>query len=230
MIPTYNERENIERLINEILNVDSNIHILVVDDSSPDGTGEIVDKIASKSARVHILHRKERGRASAGIAGFKKALELGFDYIIEMDADFSHNPKYISTMLKEIKNSDIVIGSKYLKGGEAKTVNRSKGSMLISKLANAFNRVVLGLNVSDSSGGYKCYRREVLEAIGLDKIISTGYSIGAELLYRAKKKGFSFKEIPIVFQNRQRGKSKENYKIIISYPLTILRLRFLEKL
>lgn len=226
MIPTYNERENISLIIPEILNLSSDIEIVVVDDSSPDGTADEVRKLmADNPDRLYLLLRKEKGRATAGLAGFRYALEKGADCIIEMDADFSHSPKYIPQFIKEIDSYDIVIGSRYIKGGGARNCSLLMG--FLSRWANRLNRFILGLEMRDSSGGFKCYRRRVIEKILQHNFISTGYSIGAEILYYAKKYGFTFKEIPIIFYNRVRGTSKITWRIILGYPLVILKLKLL---
>jgi dolichol-phosphate mannosyltransferase len=224
MVPTYNEAGNIGPLLGEILAQDPRLQVVVVDDDSPDGTGKIVSDLASANPRIHLLSRKGvRGRASAGNAGFKYALDGGYDVVIEMDADFSHDPKHIPSLLKAVEEADVVIGSRYMPGGGTKTDARLQH--VLSRLANAFNNAVLGLGVSDSSGGYKCYRRKVLETIDLTNAVSTGYSVGAEILYRSRRAGFRLKEVPIVFRPRASGKSKLNWKIVLGYPLAILRLR-----
>jgi dolichol-phosphate mannosyltransferase len=225
MIPTFNERGNIVKIINAVLAQDERLEVVVVDDDSPDGTGDLVAEHSRQNKRIKLLSRKdERGRASAGIAGFNYALKNGYDVVIEMDADFSHDPKYIPVFLKEIEDTDVVIGSRYVSGGD--TEHKIFLQNMLSKMSNLFNRVVLGLDVSDSSGGFKCYRREVIESIDLDNFVSTGYSIGAEILYRCMKAGFKMKEVPIIFMPRAAGRSKLNWKIILNYPVAILRLKF----
>jgi len=226
MIPTYNERENVSLIIPQILAVNPRIRIVIVDDSSPDGTAEVVKRMIERyPERVYLFSRKEKGRTSAGLAGFRYALDIGADYIIEMDADFSHNPQYLPQFLKEIDSYDIIIGSRYIKGGRSRNCSQIMG--FFSRWANRLNRFMLGLEMRDSSGGFKCYRRKVIEKILQHDFISTGYSVGAEILYYAKRYNFTFKEIPIIFQNRTRGSSKITWKIVLGYPLTILRLRFL---
>lgn len=224
MLPTYNERQNIAIMIPRILSLNPEIKIVVVDDSSPDGTAEEVRRLMKDNPnRIYLLLRKERGRASAGLAGFRYALAKGADCIIEMDADFSHDPGYLPVFLEQIKYYDIVIGSRYVRGGASRKCSQLMG--FLSRWANRLNRFILGLEMRDSSGGFKCYRRQVLEQILKNDFISTGYSIGAELLYYAAREGFGFKEIPIIFRNRFRGSSKINWKIILNYPLVVWRLR-----
>lgn len=224
MLPTYNERDNIEDVIADVLGQDARLSVVVVDDESPDGTGDVVAKLAQDDERVHLVSRKdERGRASAGLAGFRWAIDNGFDVVVEMDADGSHDPKYLSDFLAEIEGFDVVVGSRYLPGGGSLQDRRIQHHM--SRLANVFNNLVLGLDLADSSGGYKCYTAKALKAIGLDGYVSSGYSIGAEILFRCKRAGLRMKEIPIVFRPRASGESKLSWKIILSYPLTILRLR-----
>lgn len=229
MLPTFNESKNIRRIINEILKQDDNIIVVVVDDNSPDGTGEIVDEMAKKQPdRVKVLHRKTKGRASAGLDGFKYCLTQGVDCIFEMDADFSHDPNEIPAFLKEMEQYDVVIGSRYVDGGGA--VNCPKYGRYVSFVANIFNRFIFGYKIKDNSGGFKCYKRKVLETIDLDSFISKGYSIGAEMLYYCCLNNFSIKEIPITFKNREKGKSKQNIKILFEYPLDVLRVKIRQKI
>ena len=229
VIPTYNERENVTEIIRQVLKMDPGLTVVIVDDDSPDGTGDLADQMVKQyPGMVKVIHRKgERGRASAGVAGFKRALEDGFDCVIEMDADGSHDPREIPNFLYLINEYDVVIGSRYVEGG--RSVNCAPASILLSRVANAFNRLVLGLNVEDTSGGFKCYRRRVLEAIGLDDIVSWGYTIGPELLYKCMKKGFTMKEIPISFMNRMKGKSKASLRVVLEYPISVLRIRLRSK-
>lgn len=229
MIPTYNERENIGSLIREIVNLKiSDLHILVVDDNSPDGTAEVVKNLSKKDPEVELLLRTtERGRGSAGIAGFKYALDHGADCVIEMDADFSHHPKYIPSMLDAIQNADMVIGSRFISGGE--DVNRGIIRKVITILAGIYVRVLLGLKIKDVSSGYRCFKRKVLEAIELDSVISTGPSIVSEVFYRAHLKGFSLHEIPIKFEDRTHGQTKLNYKILMKTLLMIIKFKRLNK-
>lgn len=223
-IPTYNEKRNIVVLIPEILKVHPEIEILVIDDNSPDKTYEVVENICKENKKVHLLHRiNKKGRGTAGIDGFKKALSLGADLIIEMDADFSHNPKYIPQMIEEAKEYDIVIGSRYIKGGGEK--GRSWKRKLITKLANLYIRFVLKLPVLDCTSGFRVFRREVLEKIKLDNLISRGPSIVQEVLYKAYRSGFKIKEIPIIFEERKEGKSTFNLKIMLDGFFKVLLFR-----
>jgi dolichol-phosphate mannosyltransferase len=226
VVPTFNERENIEALMTQVLKQPLNLELIVVDDNSPDGTGEILDKLATADPRIHVLHRKnERGRASAGIAGFKKALtHSDAEFIIEMDADFSHNPDDLPALVAAAKNADVGIGSRYVPGGGQK--NCLPRNILFSRLINWVNRNLLGVQAKDVSGGFKCYRRKVLETIHLDNYIAREFSIGVETLMKCQKYGFKFQEIPIIFVNRRAGRSKANLKVLIEYPLSVAKLWF----
>ena len=225
VIPTYNEKENIDELINRIENLRiKNLKIIVVDDDSPDGTGKIVDKLAKKYRNIIVIHRKEKGRASAGLRGFKEAIKLKSDLIMEMDADLSHAPEDIPRFLEKIKECDVVVGSRYSEEGNIE--DRSFFRNFISLIVNSYNKIMLNIPIRDISGGFKCYKKEVLESVDLDSFKSTGYTIGAETLYKIKKKGYVIKEIPIIFKNRERGKSKCDYRQILGYPIKILQIRF----
>jgi dolichol-phosphate mannosyltransferase len=224
LLPTYNEKENIEGIIPEILRQDDRLFVLVIDDNSPDGTGEIADRIAEDNPRVFVLHREEKkGLGQAYIAGFRWALERDYDYIFEMDADFSHNPKYLPDFLENIKENDIVLGSRYISG--VNVVNWPIMRLLLSYYANVYSRVVTGLPLRDGTGGFKCFRRKVLEAIDLDDVRSNGYSFQIEVSFRAWKKGFKIKEIPIVFVDRTAGTSKMSKKIVREAIWMVWRLR-----
>lgn len=213
IFPTYNERENIEKIVHAVLPLDPRIHVLVVDDNSPDGTGAIADKLAAQESKVRVLHReKKEGLGQAYIAGFRWALEEGFDFIFEMDADFSHGPEYIKFFLKEIQTHDLVIGSRYING--VNVINWPMSRLLLSYFANVYTRWVTGLPLRDATGGFKCFRRKVLESIDLDAVGSSGYSFQIEVSMRAWKKGFKIKEIPIIFYDRTAGESKMSKKIV----------------
>lgn len=213
IIPTYNERENIEDLISEIFRVDLNLEVLVVDDNSPDGTGKLADELARRNSRVHVIHRRDKmGLGSAYITGFKYALKGDCDYIFEMDADFSHDPNCLPEFLEKIKEYDLVLGSRYVSG--VNVVNWPMSRLLLSYYANFYARTITGLPVKDSTGGFKCFRREVLESIDLDSINSDGYSFQIELTFRAWKKGFRICEIPIIFVERHAGTSKLSKRIV----------------
>lgn len=220
VIPTFNEKDNIGPLVEAIFKITPNIKILIVDDNSPDGTGTLADELSKKYGLVSVLHRgKKEGLGKAYIAGFQEALRMEPDFIMQMDADFSHNPKYIPLFLKEINNCDIVLGSRFL-DKKAPPMNVTA----FSRLANYYTRRVLGLSISDALGGFKCFRREVLEAIDLDKFISKGFIFQAEFLYRVLKNEFCIHEIPIIFYPRKSGLSKKSAKIILEAFLKTLLL------
>ena len=226
IIPTYNEKENIEKIIHAVLPLDPRINVLVVDDNSPDGTGKIVDRLVEQNENVFVLHREEKkGLGRAYIAGFKWALERKFDYIFEMDADFSHGPEFVPDFLEEIKEYDLVIGSRYKSG--VNVINWPMSRLLLSYFANKYTRMITGLPLCDGTGGFKCFRREALAAINLDEIRSNGYSFQIELSMRVWKKGFRIKEIPIVFVERLHGTSKMSKKIVREAVWMVWYLRLL---
>jgi dolichol-phosphate mannosyltransferase len=213
VMPTYNERVNVPLIVPAILGQDPRIDVLVVDDSSPDGTGELADQLAAGNPRVHVLHRGQKeGLGKAYIAGFRFALDHGYDLIFEMDADFSHDPRFLPTFLDAIQDADLVIGSRYKTG--VNVINWPISRLLLSLGANQYARLVTGLPLADSTGGFKCFRRRVLEAIPLERVRSNGYAFQIEMSYLAWKKGFRLKEIPIVFTDRVEGQSKMNRKIV----------------
>jgi dolichol-phosphate mannosyltransferase len=227
IIPTYNERENLPRIVPLILARDPSIEILVVDDGSPDGTGELADGIAASEPRVHVIHRQGKlGLGTAYIAGFQWGLARGFDYLFEMDADFSHDPAHLPTFLEAIREHDVVLGSRYL-GGRVTVVNWPIGRLLLSYFANVYARWVTGVPVADLTGGFKCFRREVLEAIPLDAVESNGYSFQIEMSFRAWVRKFRLGEIPIMFVDRDVGESKMSKKIIREAVWRVWRLRAL---
>ncbi|MCA9522161.1 MAG: polyprenol monophosphomannose synthase [Myxococcales bacterium] len=222
--PTYNESENIKRLVSDVHGFVPECHILIVDDNSPDGTGDIADALSAEDSRIHVLHRAGKlGLGTAYIAGFKYALEKGYETVQEMDADFSHQPKYLPDFQREIEHHDLVLGSRYVPGGG--TENWGLIRQFISRGGNFYARAILGLGFRDLTGGFKCFRRHVLEAIDLDSIRSEGYAFQIECTYRAHKKGFSIKEIPIVFPDRTLGKSKMSKKIVAEAMLGVWRFR-----
>ena len=222
MLPTYNEKDNIENMVGEILTHDG-VSIVVVDDSSPDGTGEIADRLAAANkGRIHVIHRKERGRGTAGITGLKYAREQDVDCVIEMDADFSHDPKDIPKFLARIGDFDVVIGSRLVKGSRSV---RNPVRRTIGNGANLYTSLFLGWHIRDWCGGYKCYRRTALKALDFDGFRSKGYSIGMETLYRLGKNGCTFVEIPIEFTDQRQGKSKFGFREITGYAANVLRLR-----
>jgi dolichol-phosphate mannosyltransferase len=226
VIPTYNESDNIARLIPRVLEQDPSIDVLVVDDSSPDGTGTLVRGMQHGQPRLHLVEREGKlGLGTAYVAGFRFALARGYDFIFEMDADFSHNPKEIPRFLERIREHDLVIGSRYANG--VRVLNWPMQRLLLSYSANVYTRLITGLPLSDATGGFKCFRREVLQAIDLDRIRSNGYAFQIEMSYKAWKKGFRLVETPIVFLDRRSGASKMSKGIIYEafFMLWKLRLR-----
>ena len=226
IIPTYNEKENIELIVRQVLEVDSGIEVLVVDDNSPDGTGKIVDQMIESEPRIHVLHRSGKlGLGTAYVAGFKQAVEMGVDRVIQMDADFSHNPSYLANMLMASADYDVVIGSRYM-NGNISVVNWPLSRLMLSYFANIYARWVTGLPVFDVTGGYKVIRTDVLRKIDLDKISSNGYAFQIEMNYIFNKKGFSIKEIPIIFADREGGVSKMSRRIMLEAVFKIWLYRF----
>lgn len=226
IVPTYNERENVARIIESVLSQDPRLHILIVDDGSPDGTGAIVDEIAARDQRVHALHRaKKLGLGTAYLAGFKWALEREYSLVFEMDADFSHDPAHLTEFLKAIQNADVVLGSRY-RNGKVTVVNWPMTRLMLSYAANVYARMVTGLQLYDATGGFKCFRRAVLEAIDLDDVRSNGYAFQIEVSFRAWKKGFRIVEIPIVFTDRTEGESKMSKRIVREAIWMVWRLRW----
>ena len=225
IIPTYNEKDNIQKLIRDIYGLNPAIHILVVDDNSPDGTSTIVKQLKNEFKNLFLLERQGKlGLGTAYIAGFKFALQNGYHFVFEMDADFSHDPREIPSFLEAIKDADIVIGSRYCKG--VNVVNWPLSRLVLSIFANRYTRFITGLPLHDSTGGYKCFRREVLQAIDLDGISSGGYSFQIEVNFIAWKKGFRLKEIPIIFIDRTIGKSKMSKKILREAVWMVWKLKF----
>ncbi len=224
VIPTYNERGNIEKIIPQILAQDEGIHILVVDDNSPDGTGEIADRLASVNERIHVLHRSGKlGLGSAYREGFRYALEQGASNIIEMDADFSHDPAMLPVFLEKIQSVDMVVGSRYLNG--VSVVNWPLRRLMLSYFASVYTRIITGLKLSDCTSGFKCFRREVLQAIDLTKIRSDGYSFQIEMNYRCHEKGFRIGEVPIIFIDRHAGTSKMSRQIVLEAVVMVWKLK-----
>lgn len=225
VVPTYNEKENIDILLNDLLALPVDLRVIVVDDASPDGTGRLADQwVARSDGRVHVIHRSGKlGLGTAYIAGFKSALSTGPDRIMTMDADFSHHPKYIPAIIELSRAYDMVIGSRYMQGGG--TLNCTVGRRALSRGANAFARITLGLRARDCTAGFRCYRREVLGSVDLDSIVSDGYSFLIELLYHVQRRGWRIGEVPIVFEDRVRGKSKISRIEILRALQTVLRLQ-----
>ena len=227
VIPTYNEVGNLAPLAELVLAQDPRLDILVVDDGSPDGTGALADALAAKQPRMRVLHRDGKlGLGTAYITGFKWALERGYDYVFEMDADFSHDPAHLKEFLKAVVEADLVIGSRYL-GGRVTVVNWPMGRLLLSYCANIYARWITGLRIWDLTGGFKCFRRRVLEAIDLSQVRSNGYGFQIEMSVRAWRKGFTLKEIPIVFVDRTEGQSKMNRAIVREAVWMVPRLRLM---
>jgi dolichol-phosphate mannosyltransferase len=225
IIPTYNEARNLPNLLPQVLAQDPRLDVLVIDDHSPDGTGRLADDLARGEPRVHVLHREGKlGLGTAYLAGFRWALEQGYDYILEMDADFSHDPVHLKEFLQAAAGADLVLGSRYL-DGKVTVVNWPMGRLLLSYFANVYARWVTGLRIWDLTGGFKCFRRSVLEAIDLTGVRSNGYAFQIEMSVRAWRKGFRLVEIPIVFVDRTEGQSKMNRAIVREAIWMVPRLR-----
>lgn len=227
ILPTYNEAGNIERFVAAVRAVlPDSAQILVVDDSSPDGTGEIADALAAKDPAVHVLHRpRKEGLGPAYIAGFHQALDEGAGLVLEMDSDFSHDPSYLPALLTAVEDADLAIGSRYVPGGGVADWGPMRRA--ISRGGSTYSRLVLGLDVRDLTGGFKCFRREVLEAVDLDAVESRGYAFQVEMTYRAIQLGFRVVEVPIVFRDRQVGSSKIDGSVVAEaiWRVPLLRLR-----
>lgn len=225
VVPTYNERENITELLSRIL-VNPRFRVLVVDDSSPDGTAEIVTDMARSDSRIGLLSRPGKlGLGTAYISGFQRALEEGAEYIFEMDADFSHDPRYLTDLLEAAEKScDLAIGSRYVAGGG--TTDWGILRQLISRGGNAYTQLILGMRVQDATAGFRCYRRKVLETLNLARIHSNGYSFQIEMTYRTLQAGFRIREVPIIFPDRRVGKSKMSRRIVLEALTAVWRMRF----
>ncbi|MCK4546037.1 MAG: polyprenol monophosphomannose synthase [Candidatus Eisenbacteria sp.] len=224
VIPTYNERENISRLIPEVLSAGDGIEVLVVDDNSPDGTGDLVDRMRDGDSRIHVLHRPGKmGLGSAYVDGFRIALDLGAELVFEMDADFSHDPKYIPEFLRKIGQYDVVLGSRYLDG--VNVVNWPLSRLILSVGANVYSRIVTGVPIRDLTGGFKCFRRKVLESVEFADMKSDGYAFQIEVNFKCWRAGFRLCEIPIVFVDRHAGTSKMSKRIIGEAAWMVWRLR-----
>lgn len=227
VVPTYNEAVNLPVILPRILAEDPRLEVLVVDDNSPDGTGVMADEMARANPRIHALHRAGKmGLGTAYITGFKWALERGYDYIFEMDADFSHDPGHLPEFLKAIEDADVVLGSRYLQG-KVTIVNWPMSRLMLSYFANVYARWFTGLRIWDLTGGFKCFRRQVLEAIDLTQVGSNGYAFQIEMSMRAWRKGFRLREIPIVFVDRAEGQSKMNRSIVREAVWKVPRLRLM---
>lgn len=226
IIPTHNEAENIEALVNEIgIRLKTKHSILIVDDNSNDGTKEKINNLQNQYNNIHIIHRQEKkGLASAYIEGLTYGLENGFDTFIEMDADFSHDPKYLSEFLVHIETNDLVIGSRYIKNGQTKNWKLTR--KIISKLGCLYSQIVLNTKIKDLTGGFNCWNKSILEKIDLSTIISRGYSFQIEMKYKAHKNNAKIKEIPITFTERKKGKSKLNFNIILEALINVIKIKF----
>lgn len=227
IIPTYNEIENIERMLRIVLGLSDNLEVLVMDDGSPDGTGTAVKSMQLEEPRIHLIERPGKmGLGSAYVTGFKYALKEGFDYILEMDADFSHNPNDIPRLLEAAKSYDLVIGSRYSEG--VNIINWPFKRLLISYFASKYVRIITGMPVKDPTGGFKCFNRKVLESINLNAILSDGYAFQIEMNFRAWCKGFHVREIPIVFTERINGVSKMSRHIVWEAAWMVWRLQLMK--
>jgi len=228
ILPTYNEIASLERVVGSVLDADPRLSVLVVDDASPDGTGDLADRMAAKDDRVHVLHREgKQGLGSAYIAGFRWALEGRYDWVFEMDADGSHDPARLPDMIEATDRFDVVIGSRYLRG--VNVINWPMSRLLLSYYANRYARCVTGMRLADSTSGFKCFTRKVLESIDMDAVASTGYAFQIEMNFRAWKLGFRVGEVPIVFVDREAGESKMSGAIVREaiWRVWALRLRAL---
>ena len=229
VVPTYNERENLPPLAQRLLALPVPVDLLVVDDNSPDGTGKLADDLAAKHPAIHVLHRQEKsGLGRAYIAGFKWALEHGYDYVFELDGDFSHNPDDIPMFLEAARNADLVLGSRYLNG--IRIINWPLSRLMLSKSAAKYVQIITGMPITDPTGGYKCFGRRALEAINLDQIDSNGYSFQIEMTHRLWRQGMRIVEVPIVFTERVQGHSKMSGHIISEALMMVWRLWFQNKM
>src|SRR5438270_11596314 len=228
VLPTYNEHDNLLKIVPEILAATSEVDVLVVDDASPDGTGGIADDLARRDRRVKVLHRPHKdGLGRAYLAGFARALAGGYGRVLEMDADCSHDPAAIPSLLAASREADLVLGSRYVRGGG--TVHWGLGRRLLSRAGSLYARTVLGVSVKDLTGGFKCFRREVLEGIDLSTVTSTGYAFQIELTYRAIRRGFRVVEVPITFADRRVGRSKMSRAIVLEALWKVWAIRAFRK-
>lgn len=229
VVPTYNESENLKPLVEAVFAaVPQSVEILIVDDGSPDGTGKLADELAKKFSRLHVLHReKKMGLGTAYVSGFTWGLKRGFEALIEMDADFSHNPRYLPRMLELLATNDAVIGSRYVSGGGV--VNWGLGRKVLSRGGSFYSRTILGAPIRDFTGGFNGWKRAVLEAIDLKSLRSDGYSFQIELKYRAFLCGFKIQEFPIIFEDRKVGKSKMHRRIVFEALRRVWSFRFQSK-
>ncbi len=225
IVPTYNERENLPNVVARLMGLPVELHLLVVDDNSPDGTGILADEFAAKDPRIHVLHREEKaGLGRAYCAGFAWALEQGYEFIFEMDGDLSHNPDDIPAFLAAIQNADLVIGSRYSNG--IRVINWPLNRLILSLGAASYVRTITGMPFSDPTGGYKCFRRSALQAVDLSSVRSNGYSFQVELTHKIWRQGLRILEVPITFTDRFHGSSKMSGKIVREALLMVWRLLF----
>jgi len=214
IVPTYDERENLEPIADRLLTAVPSVHLLVVDDNSPDGTGQIADRLAAADTRVHVLHRSQKaGLGAAYIAGFAWAREQGYDVVVEMDADGSHAPEQLPRLLAALEDADVVLGSRWVPGGAV--VNWPRSREVLSRGGNAYTRLALGLPLRDATGGYRAYRREVLDVLPLDRVASQGYCFQVDLAWQTWRSGATVVEVPITFVERERGESKMSRSIVV---------------
>lgn len=224
VIPTYNEQDNLRRLLEQVLQQDASLQVLVVDDNSPDGTGQLADELAASNSRINVLHRPGKmGLGSAYRDGFRRAMQLGADLLIEMDADFSHDPAILPVFLEQIKDHDLVIGSRYLNG--ISVVNWPLRRLMLSYGANWYTRLVTGLTIMDCTSGFKCFRRSLIELIDLDRVKSDGYSFQIEMHFRSAQLGAKITEVPIIFIDRRVGQSKMSKRIVREAVLMVWKLK-----
>jgi dolichol-phosphate mannosyltransferase len=226
VVPTYNERDNLPAIVEGILQHAPDAHILIVDDNSPDGTGAVADELSeARPGRVFVLHRERKeGLGQAYVEGFKYALAHDYEIIVQMDADFSHDPKYLPTFFEAIQTNDVVIGSRYVNG--ISVVNWDLKRLILSKAASFYVRLITRMPIADTTAGFKCWRREALASIGLDRLFSNGYVFLAEMSYRAHRQGMRIKEVPIIFVERRLGRSKMSGAIMVEGVLSVLRMPF----
>lgn len=230
VVPTYNERENLPRIVPLILSQGDAVHVLVVDDNSPDGTGELADELAAPSARVNVLHRPGKlGLGAAYVAGLEWGMERGYDVLIEMDADLSHPPEMLPALVETLEAADVAVGSRYA-GGRITVVNWPLSRLMISLFGSWYARAITGLPVNDATGGFNAFRRQVIESVGLDRIQSNGYAFQIELKVRAWRAGFTLQEVPIVFTERDSGESKMSGAIIREAVWRVWKLRIMDLL
>ncbi len=223
VMPTYNERENLPRMAQRLLALPAKVDLLVVDDNSPDGTGKLADELAAKHPEIYVLHRSEKnGLGRAYLAGFKWALERGYEFIFEMDGDFSHNPDDVPAFLEMAQNADLVLGSRYING--IRIINWPLHRLMLSKGAALYVRIITGMPITDPTGGYKCFRRRALEALNLEAVQSNGYSFQIELTHKLWRQGYQVAEVPIIFTERVEGHSKMSGHIVQEALLMVWRL------